>query len=134
VLETIQNDQQNERPWLFKPGNSASPGRPKGSKSKLATNFVDALYEDFQKNGAEAIVKCRETNVTGYLNVIVKIIPQDVTVTHKTVFDEMSADDLLRLVNAVASDAARPVDGSTTRVIEAEAGTVPTVSEAEIIP
>jgi hypothetical protein len=35
-----------------KPGN---PGRPKGSRNKLGEAFIQALAEDFERHGAEAI-------------------------------------------------------------------------------
>lgn len=134
MLETLSNQTDNDKPWLFKPGNSLGKGRPKGSKSRLQTSFLDALADDFEANGASAIVQARETNPVGYLRVVAQVIPQDVNVVHKTVFDEMDANDLSRLVAVISEQSARLIDASPSSVVEAQTGIVQTVSEAEIIP
>ena len=39
----------------FQPGNPGGPGRPLGSKNKLSESFLQALAEDFEKHGKDAI-------------------------------------------------------------------------------
>lgn len=65
----------------FKPGNNANPkGRPKGSKHKLRSNFIDKLGEDFAQFGAEAIARVREEEPAQYLRVIASLIPKEVQI------------------------------------------------------
>ena len=52
----------HQRPThLWRPGESGNPaGRPRGSRNKLAEDFVAALYDDFRDHGAAAIAVCRD--------------------------------------------------------------------------
>lgn len=69
------------KPFEWKSGQSGNPaGRPKGARSKLDTAFVEALCEDFIKNGASAIQACREQKPETYLTVIAKVLPKEVNV------------------------------------------------------
>lgn len=75
----------------FKPGQSGNPsGRPKSSRNKLGEAFIEALHDDFQINGVNAIVKVRETKPDQYLKVVAAVIPQEV---HHTVEDYDGLDD-----------------------------------------
>ena len=53
-------DQQSGlRPW--RKGESGNPaGRPRGSRNKLAQDFVAALCADFEQHGTEVIAKVRK--------------------------------------------------------------------------
>lgn len=57
----------------FKAGN---PGRPKGTRSKLSEAFLQALSDDFTKNGLETVEKVRKAKPDAYLNVIAKLMPK----------------------------------------------------------
>lgn len=57
----------------FKKGN---PGRPKGARNKLSTNFLHEVSSHFEQHGAEAIQKLYEKDVAQYCNVIGKLIPK----------------------------------------------------------
>lgn len=71
----------------FQKGNKGGPGRPKGSKTdirKLLGNaFLDALKEDFDKHGKDAMADAREKNPLGYCQLVASILPKqaDVNVT-----------------------------------------------------
>jgi hypothetical protein len=60
----------------FAPGNSGG-GRRKGSRNKIGEDFLSALYDDFADNGKTAIQKMRETDPTGYLCMIARLIPRE---------------------------------------------------------
>jgi hypothetical protein len=65
-------DDKNGR---FLPGNSGNGGRKPGSRSKLASEFIDALHADFEQNGAAVIAKVRIENPSAYLKVVANLMP-----------------------------------------------------------
>lgn len=72
----------SERPahW-FKPGQSGNPGgRPKGSRQRLATRFVDAMHDDFKLHGVATIQQLREDDPGKYLELVARIVPKDVDI------------------------------------------------------
>jgi hypothetical protein len=58
----------------FEPGN---PGRPKGSRNKLGEAFIEALHDDFNTKGVEAIETMRATDPGGYVRVIAGLLPKE---------------------------------------------------------
>jgi hypothetical protein len=61
---------------------SGGPGRPKGSRNKLAQDFIDKVYEDWQAHGATAIIAMREQSPSKYCALIAALIPQHFKVEH----------------------------------------------------
>ncbi len=61
----------------FKPGQSGNPkGRPKGSRNKLSEAFLQALSDDFEVHGVDAIVAVRIDKPEAYLSTIGKLMPK----------------------------------------------------------
>lgn len=87
----------------FKKGDPGGPGRPKGSRNKLAEDFVKALHEDFSEHGVAAIVQCREENATKYLDVIAKVIPRNF---------EFNLDDITKLTLTQLEERAREIEAA----------------------
>ncbi len=102
-VATNTNDGELSRPWLFKPGQVANPkGRPKGSRNKLGEDFLQALQQDFEANGTQAITTVREERPHEYLKVIASILPKQIEVKEGT-FDGFSDEQLAALVYAARS-------------------------------
>ena len=67
-----------KEPW--KPGQSGNPaGRPKGARAKLGEAFIDALLDDWNKNGVQAIINMRDEKAGDYVKVIASILPKEIS-------------------------------------------------------
>ena len=94
---TISTD---AKPWQFKPGNNANPsGRPKGSRQKLQTKFLDVLAAYFDENGAQAIVEMREKDPSGYVKAIASLMPKQLEIERP--LQDMTDDDLIAGIAAL---------------------------------
>lgn len=82
----------------FKPGN---PGRPKGSRNKLGEAFLEALHDDFQKHGAQAIVECRTEKPEAYVRVIAGLLPQEVKLSVEQELTDEQLVERIRQLEAV---------------------------------
>lgn len=87
---------------LFRPGNPGGPGRPKGSRNKLAESFLEALHADFQSNGAAAIEAARIESPLGYIRVVAGLLPQKLDVARGS--GDISDDELLAIIRGGAED------------------------------
>ena len=74
------NNGRDTQKGRFLPGNSGNGGRPRGSRNKVASDFVNALYEDFQKNGIEAINRTAKEQPHKYLQIISQILPKELDI------------------------------------------------------
>jgi hypothetical protein len=63
----------------FLTGGNGGPGRPKGSKNRLAEQFLAALTADFEQHGPAAIEAVRRIDPTGYLRIITAVVGRDAT-------------------------------------------------------
>ncbi len=75
----------------WKPGESGNPaGRPKGVRHKLSEAGLSELVDDWVKHGIEVIQKVREKKPEVYLQVISRLLPQNL---------ELSVDDNRRSIS-----------------------------------
>ena len=64
----------------FEKGNSLGKGRPKGSKNKLAEDFLGKLANDFKEHGEKAIQTMRQEDNTQYVKTVASLIPKDMNI------------------------------------------------------
>ena len=93
---------------LWRPGQSGNlAGRPKGSRNKLAEDFVSDLHASWQRLGERAIERCATEKPDVYLRVIAGLLPKDVNITTRSL-DDLSDDQLMRKLQLV-TEMARPL-------------------------
>ena len=100
---------EQQRPaHLWRPGQSGNlAGRPKGSRNRLAEDFVAALYDDFRDHGLAAIAACRAEKPDVYMRVIAGLLPKDMNIKVQQL-DDLTDDQLMRKL-AVLTEMAKPL-------------------------
>lgn len=96
MTELNANSLANLKP--FQPGN---PGRPKGSRNKLAEAFIADLVADWEQHGSEAIVQVREERPHEYLKVVASILPKEIKIDRN---DDMTDDQLRQRIRLLAEE------------------------------
>lgn len=56
-------------------------GRPKGSRNKLTTEFLDDLLSEWQRSGQSALSLMAKTDPSGFVKVVANIIPAKLEAT-----------------------------------------------------
>ena len=61
----------------IQPGQTLNPGgKPKAARNRIQGAFLNALADDFDSHGKQAIVNCREKDPMGYVKAIVALMPK----------------------------------------------------------
>jgi hypothetical protein len=93
----------------FVSGNNGG-GRPKGSRNKLTTEFIDDLRAEWQKSGPSALQRLAQDDPGAFVRVVAQILPKeiDANVNAGSDFDGMDsiAEILQKVANEVGTDAA----------------------------
>jgi hypothetical protein len=75
--KTDSTDAQ-QKPWLFKPGQSGNPaGRPKGSRNKLAEDFIADAYAQWQQRGSTALETMAKTEPAKFCQMMANLLPKE---------------------------------------------------------
>lgn len=100
----------------FAPGESGNPGgKPKAARNRLQGAFLNALADDFDKNGKDAIVRAREEDPMGYVKAVAALMPKQVEQSQP--LEDMTDVELVAAIAWLRSRLADPV-----RAGEASAG------------
>lgn len=92
---TDSTDDEQSKPWQFKPGQSGNPaGRPKGSRNKLSEDFLGDMYTTWGEGGIEAIRQTMRDKPAEYVKIVASLMPKEMTV--KTDLEDMTDEQLLR--------------------------------------
>ena len=63
---------------LWKSGQSGNPlGRPKGSRNKISEKFLENLYENWERHGADALEKAAENDPMQYVKMVASLVPRE---------------------------------------------------------
>lgn len=66
----------------YKPGESGNPGgKAKGARNRLQGAFLNALADDFDAHGKQAIVDAREKDPVAYVKAVASLMPKQVEQT-----------------------------------------------------
>lgn len=84
---------------IWKPGQVPNPkGRAMGSRQKLTEKFIKDLADHYDKEGMRAIERVAEENPLGYLQIVCRLLPKDVTLTVSTDLSSALPQDQLRRI------------------------------------
>jgi Family of unknown function (DUF5681) len=109
--KTDSTDAQ-QKPWLFKPGQSGNPaGRPKGSRNKLAEDFLADAYAQWQKHGSTALEAMATTEPAKFCQMVANLLPKEAVLQDERV---QISEIKLVIINA-AQTQTRTIDHDDTK-------------------
>ena len=102
----------------FEPGQAKRGGRTRGVKNRLSHAFLQALAEDFEAHGAEAIRICRVEKPNEYLRVIAHLMPRELEISHNPI-EVISDDELIAYIEHIQLQLEGRVERIESRADEA---------------
>lgn len=88
-------------------------GRPKEARDRITRKFLNALADDFEEHGIQAIKDLREADVGKYIMAVAAVVPKEIEITRPLA--DVSDEELAALIahmrqQAKADDETRTVN------------------------
>lgn len=97
---------------LFKQGQSGNPGgKPKNARNRLQVKFLEALADDFERNGVRAIKSARKQDPMGYIKAVAALMPKQFE--QLSPVEELSDADLSAAIDLIRAHLAGGVGAGT---------------------
>lgn len=91
----------------IKKGQTLNPGgKPVGARNLLSRALIEALRNDFDEHGVQAICEVRENDPATYLRVIASIVPKEMTINEgdtaiERILDTIADEEIATFVEGV---------------------------------
>jgi hypothetical protein len=106
----------------FLPGHKhVGPGRPKGSRNKLAEDFIADLHEIWQRHGLQALRDCAQNEPSRFVAICASLLPKDVDIKHDiSITRALTAVEAFRVLRDIGDDAREVarLEASTVNAID----------------
>ena len=114
----IEDPFKRDRGGLFVKGGPSGPGRPKGTRNKLATTFFDNLYAAWQEQGESVIRRAFFHDPVKSLGIVAQLMPSKIEISDTTLQDAdddklATILDRLERIRDQRARSAKPVGGGT---------------------
>jgi hypothetical protein len=93
----------------FISGNSGGPGRPPGSRNRLAGDFLADLCGDWQHHGVAVIAKVRKEYPAVYFRTIATLVPRELPLPLEHTYSHLSDEELADRLAEVAAKMKRAI-------------------------
>lgn len=99
-MQTLQEiiEYKRDEQGRFLTGAKPGPGRPKGSRPKLAESFLSDVYDLWQRKGPAALEATCDENPGLFVKVVASLIPAQLAVTVTETWDTLPVSELEALV------------------------------------
>jgi hypothetical protein len=107
---------ERDRGGRFITGGKPGPGRPRGSRSVLATRYCDDLLAAWEKHGKAALEATATLDPVAFVRAIGQILPRDVQVDLDVTIRAQNALEAFRMLRSLPRDELlrlRQVDADT---------------------
>lgn len=109
------------KPFQFKPGQSGNPkGRPKGSRNKLAEDFLSDMLATWGEHGKKALEETAREHPDRFVSVVAGLLPKEIQIKDElSEFTDEQLTALRDLIGSLAGDIAGSAEEDQSRAVSA---------------